>query len=101
MWVAGGMSALERWQPSHSHDGYATRLLDLAAMVIFFLIPVAFFVVGRERLRSGFMAAFTKAYWQEYPAVCLRMACWFLGVFLIWLLFYGRQYMFGGITAIG
>jgi hypothetical protein len=93
MWMAGGMSALDAWQHSHPEYLVPSRLLDAAAMVVFFVVPAAFFVIGPESMRPGFLAPFTKRYWQTYPQVCLRIVCWFLGGWLIWLVVYGRQYL--------
>ena len=92
IWMAFGFSTIEAWEQQHPDQATLARLLWAIGYLVFFFGPVLIFVVGHQRLSlpGNFwwrtrhphhpkMRDYRRRYWSDYPEVCLRAVCWFLG----------------------
>ena len=78
-WTVAGMGTFELWENSHTLDVTTHNVAFLALCIVFFVVPVIFFVVGRQVMHFRLRDIFGAAYWRAFCNVALRGLCWLAG----------------------
>jgi hypothetical protein len=78
-WTVIGMGTFELWEKSHPLDVTTHNVAFLALGIVFFFVPVVFFVIGPQVMHFGVRDIVSATYWRAFGKVALRGFCWLGG----------------------
>ena len=78
-WTVAGIGTFELWEKSHPLSVTTHNVAFLALCIVFFVVPVIFFVVGRQVMHFRVRDIFSATYWRAFGNVALRGLCWLAG----------------------
>lgn len=73
------MSAYEAWEHAQPQTTSMHNFLFFAALLVFFFVPVALFVIGPQYFRVSMAEFLTEKYWVAFKDSGVRGLCWFFG----------------------